>query len=135
MNYWLVKTEPDTYGWHNLVNDKTTTWDGIRNFQARNFLKQMKTGDLVLVYHTGNEKSVQGIAKVTREAFPEPKDKEWLAVELAPVKPLKKPVSLSVIKQNKSLHKMMLVRAPRLSVQPVASDEFETIVRLSEESK
>jgi predicted RNA-binding protein with PUA-like domain len=95
----------------------------------------MKTGDLVLVYHTGNEKSVQGIAKVTREAFPEPKDKEWLAVELAPVKPLKKPVSLSVIKQNKSLHKMMLVRAPRLSVQPVAPDEFETIVRLSEESK
>ncbi|MCS6975181.1 MAG: EVE domain-containing protein [Cyclobacteriaceae bacterium] len=132
MNYWLVKTEPDTYAWDNLVKDKTTVWDGIRNFQARKFLKEMKKGDTVLVYHTGDDKSIQGIAKVTREAFPDPKDNEWLAVELAPVKSLKSPVPLSVIKNTKKLDKMMLVRSPRLSVQPVRADEFDVIIQLSE---
>lgn len=132
MNYWLVKTEPDTYAWDNLVKDKTTVWDGIRNFQARKFLKEMKKGDTVLVYHTGDDKSIQGIAKVTREAFPDPKDNEWLAVELAPVKSLKSPVPLSVIKTTKKLDKMMLVRSPRLSVQPVRADEFDVIIQLSE---
>lgn len=132
MNYWLVKTEPDTYAWDNLVKDKTTVWDGIRNFQARKFLKEMKKGDTVLVYHTGDDKSIRGIAKVTREAFPDPKDNEWLAVELAPVKPLKNPVPLSVIKTTKKLDKMMLVRSPRLSVQPVRADEFDVIIQLSE---
>lgn len=132
MNYWLVKTEPDTYAWSDLVKDKSTVWDGIRNFQARNFIKQMKKGDTVLVYHTGDDKSVQGIAKVTREAFPDPKDSDWLAVELSPVKSLKKPVPLSLIKTVKQLGKMMLVRSPRLSVQPVTADEFDTIIQLSE---
>lgn len=132
MNYWLVKTEPDTYAWQNLVREKTAVWDGIRNFQARNFLKQMKKGDMVLVYHTGNDKAVQGIAKVIREAFPEPEDKNWLAVELAPVKPLKNPVSLATIKQQKVLSNMMLVRAPRLSVQPVSATEFDAILKLGE---
>jgi predicted RNA-binding protein with PUA-like domain len=132
MNYWLVKTEPDTYAWSDLVKDKSTTWDGIRNFQARNFIKQMKRGDTVLVYHTGDDKSVQGIAKVTKEAFPDPKDNAWLAIELSPVKPLKKPVPLSVIKTVKQLNKMMLVRSPRLSVQPVTADEFKLIIQLSE---
>ncbi|GIV37594.1 MAG: ubiquinol-cytochrome c reductase [Cyclobacteriaceae bacterium] len=132
MNYWLVKTEPDTYAWQNLVRDKTAVWDGIRNFQARNFLKQMKKGDMVLVYHTGNDKAVQGIAKVIREAFPEPEYKNWLAVELAPVKPLKNPVPLAVIKQQKALANMMLVRAPRLSVQPVSATEFDAILKLGE---
>lgn len=132
MNYWLVKTEPGSYGWVDLVKEKSTVWDGIRNFQARNFIKQMKKGDTVLIYHTGDDKSVQGIAKVTREAFPDPKDKEWLAVELTAVKPLKKPVPLSQIKTVKQLAKMMLVRSPRLSVQPVATEEFEMIVQLSE---
>ncbi|MCX7638528.1 MAG: EVE domain-containing protein [Cyclobacteriaceae bacterium] len=132
MNYWLVKTEPDTYAWDNLVKDKTTVWDGIRNFQARKFLKEMKKGDTVLIYHTGDDKSIQGIAKVTREAFPDPTDNEWLAVELAPVKSLKNPVPLSVIKNTKKLDKMMLVRSPRLSVQPVRADEFDVIIQLSE---
>ncbi len=132
MNYWLVKTEPETYAWADLVKDKSTVWDGIRNFQARNFIKQMKKGDTVLVYHTGDDKSVQGIAKVTREAFPDPKDKEWVAVELSALKPLKKPVPLSLIKTVKQLNKMMLVRSPRLSVQPVTADEFDLIIQLSE---
>lgn len=132
MNYWLVKTEPDTYAWSDLVKDKSTIWDGIRNFQARNFIKQMKKGDTVLVYHTGDDKSVQGIAKVTREAFPDPKDNAWLAIELAPVKTLAKPVPLSLVKSVKQLNKMMLVRSPRLSVQPVTADEFDLIIQLSE---
>ncbi len=131
MNYWLVKTEPDTYSWSNLVHDKSTVWDGIRNFQAKNFLKQMKKGDTVLVYHTGNDKAIQGIAQVIREAFPEPKDNSWVAVALAPVKALENPVPLSVIKQQKNLSNMVLVRVPRLSVQPVTAREFETIIKLS----
>lgn len=132
MNYWLVKTEPETYSWDNLVSDQKTTWDGVRNFQARTNLKSMKKGDTVFIYHTGDEKSVIGIAKILKEAYPDPKDKDWAVVDMAPVKKLKKPVALNVIKATKKLSNMVLVRASRLSVQAVKEDEFTAIIELSE---
>jgi predicted RNA-binding protein with PUA-like domain len=132
MNHWLMKTEPDTFSWDDLVRDKKTGWDGVRNFQARSHLKAMKKGDLAFVYHTGEEKSIIGIAKVTRENYPDPKDNEWVAVEIAPVNKLKNPVSLAQIKADKRLSNMVLVRASRLSVQPVKKEEFDMIIALSE---
>ncbi|MBX7126004.1 MAG: EVE domain-containing protein [Cyclobacteriaceae bacterium] len=133
MNWWLVKTEPDTYAWGDLVKEKTGTWDGVRNFQARKNLQNMKKGDLVLIYHTGDEKAVVGIAKVVKEGYPEPKDKDWTAVDLSPVKQLKRAVALSEIKASKKLAAMVLVKVSRLSVQPVREEEFDWIVALSEE--
>ncbi len=130
MNYWLMKTEPGTYSWDDLVRDKKTTWDGVRNFQARNNLKAMKKGDLVFVYHSGEEKSIIGLAEITKEFFPDPKDK---AVEISHKKKLKTTVSLSTIKSDKRLTNMYLVRAARLSVQPVKKKEFDCVIKLSEE--
>jgi predicted RNA-binding protein with PUA-like domain len=132
MNYWLVKTEPDTYSWDDLVKDSKTTWDGVRNFQARSNLKAMKTGDQVFIYHTGDEKSIIGLAKVVKEPYPDPKDKDWVVVDLAAGKKLKKPVSLSQIKADKRLANMVLVRASRLSVQSVKPEESDLIISLSE---
>ena len=132
MNYWLVKTEPETYSWDTLVKEKKGVWDGVRNFQARSNMKGMKKGDLVFVYHTGEEKSIVGIARVAAEAYPEPKDKDWVAVDLTPDKKLKKPVSLAQVKADKNLANMVLVRASRLSVQPVKPEEFDYIVKLSQ---
>ena len=133
MNYWLVKTEPETYSWDNLVKDKSGVWDGVRNFQARSNIKAMKKGDTVFVYHTGEEKSIVGVAKVVRDAYPEPNDKDWVAVDLAPEKKLKKPISLSQVKADNKLSDMVLVRASRLSVQPVKEEEFKYILALSQE--
>ena len=133
MNYWLVKTEPETYSWDDLVKDKKTTWDGVRNFQARSHLKAMKKGDVVFIYHTGEVKAVIGKAKVVKEPYPDPKDSAWVVVDLAPDKKLKKPVSLSQVKSDKRLANMVLVRASRLSVQPVKDDEHKVILSLSEE--
>ena len=133
MNYWLVKTEPGTYSWDDLMRDKKTTWDGVRNFQARSNLKAMKKGDLVFVYHSGEEKAVIGIAEITKEFFPDPKDKEWAAVEIGVKRKLKKTVPLSVVKSNKKLSNMYLVRAARLSVQAVTKEEFDLVLALSEE--
>jgi predicted RNA-binding protein with PUA-like domain len=130
MNHWLLKTEPGTYSWDDLVRDKKTGWDGVRNFQARNNLKAMKKGDQEFIYHSGEEKSIIGIAKITKEGFPDPKDKDWVAVEIAPVKKLKNPVSLAQIKSDKRLSSMVLVKASRLSVQPVKEAEFSLIITL-----
>ena len=132
MNYWLLKTEPDTFSWDDLVRDKKTGWDGVRNFQARSHLKAMKKGDLAFVYHTGEEKSVVGIAKVTKDNYPDPKDNEWVAVEIAPMNKLKNPVTLAQIKADKRFTNMVLVKASRLSVQPVKKEEFDMILALSE---
>jgi predicted RNA-binding protein with PUA-like domain len=132
MNYWLMKTEPGTYSWDDLVRDKKTTWDGVRNFQARSNLKAMKKGDLVFFYHSGEEKSIIGIAEVSKEFFPDPKDKEWSAVEIVSKRKLKKPVTLSTIKSDKRLSTMYLVRAARLSVQAVKKEEFDIVLQLSE---
>jgi len=132
MNYWLVKTEPETYSLDDLSRDKKTTWDGVRNFQARSNLKAMKKGDIAFVYHTGEEKAVVGLAEITKEFFPDPKDKEWAAVEIGYKKKLKKPVPLSEVKAEKKLAQMYLVRAARLSVQPVTKDEFDLVMAMSE---
>jgi predicted RNA-binding protein with PUA-like domain len=132
MNYWLVKTEPDGYSWDNLVKDKKTVWDGVRNFQARSHLKKMEKGDIVFIYHTGDEKAIIGLAQVTKPAFPDPKDPAWAVIELAAQKALKKPISLAQIKSDKRLSDMVLVRASRLSVQPVKPAEYDLIIGLSE---
>ncbi|HEY5918967.1 MAG TPA: EVE domain-containing protein [Chryseolinea sp.] len=132
MNYWLLKTEPDTFSWDDLVRDKKAGWDGVRNFQARSHLKAIKKGDLAFVYHTGDEKSIVGIAKVTKENYPDPQDNAWVAVEIAPVNKLKNPVALAQIKADKRFTNMVLVKASRLSVQPVKKEEFDMIVALSE---
>jgi predicted RNA-binding protein with PUA-like domain len=132
MNYWLVKSEPETYSWDDLVRDKKTTWDGVRNFQARNNLKAMKKGDLAFFYHSGEGKSIIGIAEITKDFFPDPNDKEWAAVEIGYKRQLKNPVSLSSIKSEKKLSDMYLVRAARLSVQPVKKEEFDLVIKMSE---
>jgi len=132
MNYWLMKTEPGTYSWDNLVKDKKTTWDGVRNFQARNNLKAMKKGDLAFIYHSMDDKAVIGIAEIIREHFPDPKDKEWAAVEIKPFKKLKKTVTLAAIKMEKQLSDMVLVKNSRLSVQPVRKEEFDRVIAMSE---
>jgi predicted RNA-binding protein with PUA-like domain len=132
MNYWLVKTEPDGYSWDNLMKDKKTVWDGVRNFQARSHLKKMEKGDTVFIYHTGDEKAIIGLAQVTKPAFPDPKDAAWVVIELAAQKALKKPVTLAQIKSDKRLSDMVLVRASRLSVQPVKPAEYDLIIGLSE---
>ena len=132
MNYWLLKTEPDTYSWEDLAKEKMGVWDGVRNFQARKHMKEMKKGDLAFFYHTGDEKSIVGIATVAKESYPDPKDKEWAAVDVTPKQKLKNPVSLAQIKADKRLSNMVLVRAARLSVQPVTKEEFEIILDLSD---
>ena len=132
MNYWLVKTEPGTYSWDDLVRDKKTVWDGVRNFQARKNLKAMQKGDAVFLYHSGEDKAVIGTAKIAKEAYPDPKDKDWVVVELSVDKKLKKSVTLSQIKSVKKLSEMVLVKSSRLSVQPVREDEFNAVLELSE---
>jgi predicted RNA-binding protein with PUA-like domain len=132
MNYWLVKTEPDTYSWSDLVRDSQTVWDGVRNFQARSNMKKMQKGDIVFVYHTGAEKAIVGEAVVAQAAYPDPADEEWVAIDLKAGKALKNPVSLAQIKSDKRLKDMVLVRASRLSVQPVQANEYQLIKELSE---
>lgn len=132
MNYWLVKSEPETYSWDDLVRDKKTTWDGVRNFQARSNLKAMKKGDIVFFYHTGDEKAIVGTASIAKEHYADPKDNEWVVVDISAGKKLKKPVTLAQIKANKRLSDMVLVKASRLSVQPVKQEEFDLVLSLSE---
>jgi len=131
MNYWLMKTEPGTFSWDDLVRDKKAVWDGVRNFQARNNLKAMKKGDFAFIYHSMEDKAVIGIAEITREHFPDPQDKDWAAVEIKPVKKLKNPVNLGTIKQEKQLANMVLVKNSRLSVQPVRKEEFDLVIGMS----
>jgi len=131
MNYWLVKSEPETYAWETFVKEGATAWTGVRNYQARNNLRAMKTGEQVLFYHSGDGKEVVGLAKVTQAAYPDPTAKEgdWSCVELAPVRALKDPVSLASIKADKTLKQMTLVQNSRLSVQPVTREQFERLMR------
>ena len=131
MNYWMVKQEPDSYSWDDFVKDGATDWTGVRNFQARNNLKAMKKGDKVLYYHSNIGKEVVGIAEVSKEAFPDPTDEKWVATELKPLKPLKKPVTLAAIKANLALSELKLVRQSQLSVMPVTKDEFDEIISMS----
>ncbi len=132
MNYWLLKTEPSTFSWDDLVRDKKAVWDGVRNFQARNNLKAMKKGDLAFIYHSMDDKAAVGIAEISKEFYPDPKDNDWVAVDIKPVRKLKSPVELGTIKKDKRLANMVLVKNSRLSVQPVKKEEFDWVVGLSE---
>ena len=127
----MVKQEPEAYSWDDFVKDGATDWTGVRNFQARNNLKAMKSGDKVLFYHSVTGKEVVGVAKVTKSAFPDPTDEKWVAVELQPVKPLKKSVSLAQIKANLALANLGLLRQSQLSVISLTKDEFEEILSMS----
>jgi predicted RNA-binding protein with PUA-like domain len=131
--FWLVKSEPSAYSWANLSADGKTAWTGVRNYTARNNLRAMRKGDAVFFYHSVVGKEIVGIAKVAREAYPDPTAKEgdWTAVDIAPEKPLPKPVTLDEIKLNPKLKEMALLRLSRLSVQPVTSAQFDEIGRMA----
>ena len=134
MNYWLLKSEPLTdYSYAELVEDKRADWDGVRNYQARNFLRDMAVGDLCLMYHSGKERQVVGVARVTREAYQDPTidDDRWVAVEVEAVRAVETPVTLKTIKATPSLLEMKMVRQSRLSVSPVTQDEFTIILELA----
>ena len=130
MNYWMVKTEPGSYSWEDFVKKGEDVWDGVRNYQARNFLKEMHSGDPVLFYHSGKDKAVVGLAEVSQEAFPDPKDEAWVAVGLKAKQPLQNPVSLDTIKSEDRLSQMLMLRQSRLSVMPVTKEEFNLILSL-----
>lgn len=137
MNFWLLKSEPSTYSIDDLKKNKVDMWDGVRNYGARNNMRAMKKGDLVLFYHSNIGKDIVGIAKVAKEAYPDPTAKKgdedrWTVVDLAYVKHLKKPVTLIEVKANKTLAKMQLVVNSRLSVQPVLKSEFDEILKMGE---
>ncbi|MGH7889862.1 MAG: EVE domain-containing protein [Thermodesulfobacteriota bacterium] len=131
MNYWLVKSEPSKYSWEQFLKDGWTYWDGVRNYQARNNLKAMKKGDLVLFYNSNEGKEVVGIARVIKEAYQDPTtdDERWVVVDLEPVETLKKPVSSEEIKRDKRLKNIALIKQGRLSVMPLTKEEFEVIVK------
>ena len=130
MKYWLVKSEPFKYSWEMFLKDGSTYWDGVRNYQARNNLKNMKNGDLVLFYHSDEGLEVAGIAKVIKEAYQDPttNDQRWVVVDLEPVETLKKPVPLDEIKKDKRLKNIALIRQSHLSVMSLTKDEFDVIV-------
>ena len=135
MAYWLAKSEPSAYSWDDLVKEKETVWTGVRNYADRLHLRNMKKGDEVFFYHSNEGTDIVGIAKVSKEAFPDPTtdDDRWVAVSLKPLKKLKKPVSLDTIKKDKRLANMALVRIGRLSVQPVTDDEWKIVMEMAGE--
>ncbi|MBE7516301.1 MAG: EVE domain-containing protein [Chloracidobacterium sp.] len=130
-NYWMVKQEPTAYSWDDFAADGKADWTGVRNYTARNFLREMRKGDKVIFYHSVVGKEAVGIAKVTKESFPDPTDVKWDAVELTPFKKLKKAVTLAAMKENLALANIYLIRQPRFSVMPLTKDEFEEIVAMS----
>jgi predicted RNA-binding protein with PUA-like domain len=131
VKYWLLKTEPGTYSWSDLARKKHDRWDGVRNHQARNNLAAMSVGDAALIYHSGDDKSVMGLAKVSKAAYPEPgaDDPRWLAVDVEAVHPLERPVTLAEMKKDPKLTGMALIKQSRLSVVPLTKAEYDTIVR------
>ena len=131
--YWLVKQEPTAYSWDQFVADGKTDWTGVRNFQARNNLRSMKSGDQVLFYHSVNGKAVVGIAVVSREAFPDPTatSGDWSAVEIKPVRPVNPPVTLEQIKSDPALAQIPLLRQSRLSVMQLSNQEFDGVLRIA----
>ena len=133
-SYWLVKQEPETYSWSDFVSDGGTDWTGVRNYQARNNLREMKTGEHVLFYHSGKDKAVVGLAEVVKSAYPDPTadDEQWVAVDLKPIKALKNPVPLAAIRYDKRLSQLPLIRQSQLSVMSLTKDEFEILVATGE---
>lgn len=134
MNYWLVKSEPFKYSWDQMLKDKKTFWDGVRNYQARNNLRNMKLGDLAFFYHSNEGKEIVGIVKVVKEAYQDPttEDANWVAVDFSPFKALKKPITLAQIKAEPRLADIALIKQGRLSVMELKAHEFDTILELSE---
>jgi len=132
MAHWLMKSEPGSYSWDQLVRDGKTEWDGVRNPTARLHLKAMQKGDECFFYHSGDERQVVGIMRVTREARPDPKDPAWVSVEVEAVRPIEPPVTLKAIKAEPSLAKMELVRLSRLSVSPVRDAEWAKILEMAQ---
>jgi predicted RNA-binding protein with PUA-like domain len=130
MKYWLVKQEPEAYSFDDLIKDGKTDWTGVRNFQARNNLQAMKLGDKVLFYHSVSEKSVVGLAEVSREEFPDPTDEKWIAVEIKAVEKFAKVVTLEQIKAEEGLQNIALIKQSRLSVMPLTEGEFDLILKL-----
>ncbi|MFC5408455.1 EVE domain-containing protein [Larkinella bovis] len=138
MNYWLVKSEPDAYSWNDFVKQGKAVWDGVRNYQARNNLASMRLGDQVLFYHSVTGKEIVGLAKVSRESYPDPtipEDPRWVAVELEPVSEFPKTVTLQQMKADPSLQNLPLFRLSRLSVVPITPVDFAYILKLSNASE
>ena len=135
-SFWIVKQEPSKYNWEQFEKDGSTYWDGVRNYQARNNLIAMNKGDLILFYHSVIGKEIVGIAKVTRESYPDPTtdDDRWVVVDLKPIKPFKVPVSLAKIKTHKELTEIALIKQSRLSVMPVTKKEFQILLKLGKTS-
>lgn len=135
INHWLVKSEPHKYSWDDLNKDGSTFWDGVRNYEARNNLREMKKGDLLLYYHSNEGKEIVGIAKVIKEGYQDPTtdDDRWVAVDIEPYKTLKNPVSLKTLKTTPELQNMKMVRQGRISVSPVTVEEFDKILEISEQ--
>lgn len=131
MAYWLMKSEPASYGWDDLVRDGGTEWDGVRNNAARLHLKAMTAGDEAFFYHSMSDKAVFGIMRVVRAAEPDPKDPDWVSVRVEPVRPLQRPVTLAAIKAEPSLASMELIRQSRLSVAPVRAEEWERVLEMA----
>jgi predicted RNA-binding protein with PUA-like domain len=133
MNYWLVKSEPEAYSWATFVKDGKAAWTGVRNFQARNNLRAMKKGDLVCFYHSVTDRQIVGLAKVTKEFYPDATAEkgDWSCVDLQPVKPLPKPVTLDTVKTDKLLKEMPLVKQSRLSVTPLTEAQFQRLLELA----
>ena len=128
-SFWIIKQEPSQYNWKQFEKDKETYWDGVRNYQARNNLKNMKKGDNLLFYHSVVGKEIVGIAEVTRESYPDPttEDERWVVVDLKPIKPFKVPVTLEQIKAYKELSEIALIKQTRLSVIPITKKEFQIL--------
>jgi len=133
MNHWLVKEEPEKYPFDEFKKDKKTTWSKVKNYQARNNMREMKKGDLVLYYHSGKERQIVGIAKVAKGGYPSPEDDTWTWVDLAAVRKLKNPVTLADIKSDKFFSEFGLVKQGRLSVVSVSKDHFDKILKMAGE--
>jgi predicted RNA-binding protein with PUA-like domain len=130
--HWMVKQEPEAYSWDDLVDEGRTDWTGVRNYQARNNLREMKSGDTVLFYHSGKDKAVVGVAEVVKGAYPDPTadDPQWVAVDIKPIKALNAPVPLAAIRYDKRLSGLPLIRQSQLSVMPLTKDEFDAIISM-----
>lgn len=131
MAYWLMRSEPDVYGWDNLVKDNGTEWDGVRNYTARIFLKDMKPGDQALFYHSNKEKAAVGVMEITRAWQPDGVDGQWASVRVEPREKLAKPVTLASIKAEKGLEKLEMLRQSRLSVTPVRDEEWKLLLEMA----
>jgi predicted RNA-binding protein with PUA-like domain len=133
MKYWLAKTEPYEFSWEDMLTANHACWDGIRNYQARNYLRDMKKGDLVFIYHSNQGLEIVGTAEVITESYSDPKadDPKWLAVDLKPLKALLKPVSLKAIKSEPELSEIALLKQSRLSIVPIKKEEYERIMEMS----